>query len=131
VDIKTHTKINQRLCGKPISVEDDRFATVLLKTDEDMIADEKGLIHGGFIFGAADYCAMLSVNHPNVVLGKAEVVFIKPVKIGDTVIFEGIVKEVSGRKRVVEVIGKNQSDTTVFKGDFHCYVLDKHVLEND
>ncbi|RMD46930.1 MAG: PaaI family thioesterase [Aquificota bacterium] len=130
MNIKTHLKVNQKLCGEPISVEDDKFAAVLFHTDEDMVADEKGLIHGGFIFGAADYCAMLSVNHPNVVLGKAEVVFIKPVKIGDTLIFEGTVKEISGRKRVVEVIGKNQNEVIVFKGDFHCYVLDKHVLEN-
>ncbi len=129
MDIKTHQKIDQSLCGKPTAIKDNEFATVVLDTTEKMTADEKGLVHGGFLFGAADYCAMLTVNHPNVVLGKADVVFIKPVKVGDKVIFEGVLKEDKGRKKIVEVIGKNQRDEIVFKGDFHCYVLEKHVLE--
>lgn len=128
MEIKTHKKINQNLCGKPLVVEDDNFATVLLETTEEMSADEKGLVHGGFIFGAADYCSMLAVNHPNVVLGKAEVKFLKPTKVGEKILFEGIVKEKEGRKRFVEVIGKNQKDEIVFSGVFVCYILEKHVL---
>ncbi len=127
--IKTHQKINKTLCGKPTAVEDDKFASVELITTKDMVADEKGLIHGGFIFGAADYCAMLSVNHPNVVLGGAEVKFLKPTKLGETLYFEGIVVSKDGKKRTVEVIGKNQKDQIVFNGIFTCFVLEKHVLD--
>ncbi len=129
MEIKTHHKINQRLCGKPLHVEDDSFATVLLETDMDMVADDKGLVHGGFIFGAADYCAMLSVNHPHVVLGKADVRFLKPTKAGEKILFEGTVKEKKERKRFVEVIGKNEKDEIVFSGEFVCYILEKHVLD--
>ncbi len=127
--IKTHQKINKSLCGKPLSVEDDKFASVELKTTQEMSADEKGLVHGGFIFGAADYCAMLSVNHPNVVLGSAEVKFLKPTKAGEILYFEGIVISKEGKKRKVEVIGKNQKDQIIFKGNFICFILDKHVLD--
>ncbi len=127
--IKTHQKINKFLCGKPISIEDDKFATVEFHTTEEMVVDEKGLVHGGFIFGAADYCAMLAVNHPNVVLGGADVKFLKPTKVGEILYFEGIVKSKDGKKREVEVIGKNQKDQIVFQGNFICFILEKHVLD--
>ncbi len=129
MSIKTHLEINQKLCGKPVAVEDDKFASVLLETTKEMAADEKGLVHGGFIFGAADYCAMISVNHPNVVLGKAEVRFLKPTKVGEKILFEGTVKEKDGKKRFVEVIGKNEKDEIIFSGIFVCYVLERHVLD--
>jgi acyl-coenzyme A thioesterase PaaI-like protein len=47
------------------------YAVVELKTKENMRADEKNLVHGGFIFSLADYCAMLTVNEPTVVLASA------------------------------------------------------------
>lgn len=80
MQIKTHLKINQKLNGTPISITEGQKGELLLRTTEDMVADEKGLIHGGFIFSAADYLAMITVNHPNVVLGSSSVRFIKPVK---------------------------------------------------
>jgi acyl-coenzyme A thioesterase PaaI-like protein len=48
-----------------------------------MVVDAHGLVHGGFVFGLADYAAMLAVNDPNVVLGAAEARFLKPVRRGD------------------------------------------------
>jgi len=54
-----------------------------------MVVDDHKLVHGGFIFGAADYAAMAAVNDPNVVLGSAEVSFLKPSKSGDSDILEG------------------------------------------
>ena len=59
---------------------------VKLKTNEKMVADEKGLIHGGFIFSVADYSAMLAVNEPTVVLAGANVKFLKPVIVGDEIL---------------------------------------------
>jgi acyl-coenzyme A thioesterase PaaI-like protein len=58
---------------------------VELVTTAQMAADEQGLVHGGFIFGAADYAAMIAVNHPHVVLGASDVKFLKPVRVGETV----------------------------------------------
>ncbi|NPA13383.1 MAG: PaaI family thioesterase, partial [Aquificae bacterium] len=96
MEIKTHKKIDQKFSGIPTAVETDKFASVLLETIPEMVVDDKGLIHGGFIFSAGDYCAMLSVNHPNVVLGKAEVKFLKPTKVGEHLFFEGVVVEKDG-----------------------------------
>jgi acyl-coenzyme A thioesterase PaaI-like protein len=128
MNIKTHNKINPKLSGEVIEIAEGKTATVKLETNEDMLADDKGLIHGGFIFSAADYCAMITINHSNVVLGSAEVKFIKPLKIGETAFFKSEVLSIEGKKVLVKVDGfKNENK--FFEGTFKCYVLDKHVLE--
>ncbi|WP_456382199.1 hotdog domain-containing protein [Persephonella sp.] len=129
MEIKTHREIDQTLSGIPTAVETDRFASVILEITDQMRADEKGLVHGGFIFSAGDYCAMLAVNHPNVVLAKAEVKFLKPVRVGEHLFFEGIVTEKEGNRRTVEVSAKNEMNETVFTGKYYCVIPEKHVLE--
>lgn len=129
MEIKTHKEINQELCGIPIAIQDGEFAVVKLKLTENMKVDEKGLVHGGFIFGGADYCAMLTVNHPNVVLAKAEVKFIKPAKVGEEIIFKSKILEKNATKYLIKVNGFNKEDTLVFTGSFYCVITEKHVLE--
>ena len=126
MDIITHNKIDFSLCGKPLLTEED-FSKVELKTSEQMSVDQTGLVHGGFIFGLADHAAMIAVNHPNVVLGAAEVKFLKPVKAGETVVAEAKVEEKEGKKNSVTV-SVSRGEETVFKGMFTCFVLEKHVL---
>ncbi len=124
---KTHLLASERYCGKVVEIEDGR-AKVVLETTDDMRVDEKGLVHGGFTFSLADYSAMVAVNHPFVVLAKADVKFLKPVKVGDKLIAEAEVKKEEGKKKMVEV--KVFRDTeVVFEGEFLCVVLDKHVLD--
>ncbi|MGC9006919.1 MAG: hotdog domain-containing protein [Sulfurihydrogenibium sp.] len=130
MQIKTHQKIDNSLSGEVLSIEEGKSATVRLKTDNRMVADEKGLIHGGFIFSAADYCAMVTVNHPNVVLGSADVRFLKPLKLGQTAIFKSEVLSTEGRKTLLKVEGFfEDTQEKFFEGNFKCYTLDKHVLE--
>ena len=100
---------------------------VQLETMACMAADETGLIHGGFIFGLADYAAMIAVNHPNVVLGGAQVKFLKPVKTGDIVVAEARTEPGEKTKKTVAVM-VSRGKTTVFEGVFTCFVLDTHVL---
>jgi len=125
--INTHTLIDQELCGKPVHVDSDG-SRVELRTNRKMIVDETGLVHGGFIFGLADYAAMIAVNHPNVVLGASEVKFLKPVKMDQLVTAEAVVENSQGKKQKVTVT-VTRGDETVFTGIFTCYVLDKHVLK--
>ena len=126
-DQKTHLNIDAGLCGKVTALAAGR-ATVALRTTTDMSADTMGLVHGGFVFGAADYAAMVAVNDPNVVLGSAETRFTAPVRAGDTVVLEATVTGEEGKKRIVSVAGKVE-DREVFAGTFNAYVLDAHVLE--
>ena len=93
-----------------------------------MAADKTGLVHGGFVFGLADYAAMLAVNHPHVVLGSADVKFLKPVQVGDTLEARATVKKVDGKKQWVDIV-VNNGDNRVFSGRFTCFVLDRHILE--
>ena len=92
-----------------------------------MAADDTGLVHGGFVFGLADYAAMLAVNHPNVVLGSADVKFLKPVRVGDILLATATIKSVKGKKQTVDVTVKN-GNTGVLSGNFTCFILDAHVL---
>ena len=126
LDIITHRKIDKVLCGRPITLEEG-ISRVSFVAQENMAADETGLVHGGFIFGLADYAAMISVNHPNVVLGSADVKFLKPVKVNDTLVAESIVQSSDGKKRIVNVTVR-KGDTKVFEGVFTCFVLERHVL---
>lgn len=84
-------------------VRDDAEAVVELKAGEEMAVDRRGLIHGGFTFGLADYAAMLAMNHPYVVLGSSQVRFLAPVRIGDVMRGRAEVVKREGRRREVAV----------------------------
>lgn len=123
----THLGIDQRLCGEPEALAEGQ-ATVRLQTTSNMAADERGLVHGGFVFGLADYAAMLAVNDPNVVLGSADVRFLKPVVVGETVVAVAAVEETDRKKRTVSV-SVRRDDDEVMKGTLTCFVLAQHVLD--
>jgi uncharacterized protein (TIGR00369 family) len=128
MDIITHLKINQALCGRPLAVGGGN-SRVELTTTAEMAADDSGLVHGGFVFSLADYAAMIAVNHPNVVLGAADIKFLKPVWVGETVRADAAVEEVQGRKHWVSVSVENDAGTCCFQGMLTCFVLDRHVLD--
>ena len=127
VRLKTHEDINRELCGEIQKLEVG-FVKVKLLTTMDMVADSKGLVHGGFIFGAADYAAMAAVNEANVVLVASSCQFLSPVKVGDAVDFVAKVRHKEGRKRNVYVTGYVM-DIKVFEGEFKTVVTDRHVLK--
>ncbi|MCH9739314.1 MAG: thioesterase [Epsilonproteobacteria bacterium] len=127
MNLNTHLKIDTALNGKVIELQEG-YAQVELTTIEVMRADEQGLVHGGFAFGAADYAAMSAVNDPNVVLAKSETKFLAPIKVGQSVIFKANITESNGAKHTVEVVG-NVGDKKVFVGTFYTVVLGKHVFE--
>jgi len=127
LQVNTHLSIDNALCGKVTKTEAN-YAEVLLHTTQQMTADSQGLVHGGFVFGAADYVAMVAVNDPLVVLGSATSKFLAPVKVGDVVLLNARVVLEKGRKKEVLVEGYVK-DNVVFEGSFATFVLDKHVLE--
>jgi uncharacterized protein (TIGR00369 family) len=124
--LMTHQQISQSLCGEPVRIKDGA-SIVRFTALPEMAVDEMGLVHGGFIFGLADYAAMIAVNHPHVVLGAADVKFLKPVKVGDEVTADATITASEGKKRVVSVRVR-KDDTGVFEGSFTCFILDRHVL---
>ena len=126
MQLNTHLNIDSSLCGKVTKLEDG-YAEVLLHTTQQMCADAEGLVHGGFIFSAADYAAMSAVNDPYVVLGSSSSKFIAPLKVGDVVLCKACVVSEKGRKKEVSVKAF-VADKLVFEGSFMTFVLEKHVL---
>lgn len=125
--LETHTLINTYLCGDIIKHEKG-YVELELETENEMVVDELGLIHGGFIFGAADFAAMAAVNERNVVLVASECQFLSPVKLGDKVLFKAQVRHQEGRKRNVHVKAFVQ-DIKVFEGEFMTVITERHVLK--
>jgi len=123
----THQALSAALCGRSLELSAGR-AQVQLVTLPEMAADANGLVHGGFVFGLADYAAMLAINEPNVVLGSAEVRLLAPVVVGETLLATASLLRTEGKKHFVEV-SVTRHATQVFVGTFVCFVPKTHVLE--
>jgi len=125
--IATHERINADLCGEIILLERG-YVETRLRTTPEMVADDIGLVHGGFIFSAADYAAMIAVNERNVVLVGSNCQFLSPVKFHDEVTFTARVRHKEGKKRNINVEGY-VLDIKVFEGEFKTVVTERHVLK--
>lgn len=128
MELKTHLGIRPELCGSIYRLEPD-CCEVHLPTTPQMVADAEGLVHGGFVFGAADFAAMALLNTPFVVLAGAECRFLRPVKVGQTVVCTATLKASEGRKALVDVVATCEG-TAVFQATFKCARLDRHVLDS-
>ncbi|MHC1791862.1 PaaI family thioesterase [Solidesulfovibrio sp.] len=127
MDVNTHPRIAPDLCGRPVFLAPGE-AVVRLTTLPVMAADDRGLVHGGFVFGLADYAAMLAVNDPLVVLAAAATRFTAPVTVGEVIEARAVLTETHGPKHLVEVVVRRDTET-VLTGTFTCVVLPRHVLD--
>jgi len=127
MDIQTHPQIDRSLCGEPVALGPGT-ATVRLACTAAMAADARGLVHGGFVFGAADYAAMLAVNDPLVVLGAAEARFVAPCTVGETVVLVAEREDLRGNRHKLRVTGM-VGEREVFSGLFTAVLLEGHVLD--
>jgi len=124
---RTHLAISASLVGGVVEITEDG-ATVRLTATPEMAADARGLVHGGFTFGLADYAAMCAVNDPNVVLGEANVRFLAPVVVGQEMTAHATVTATAGKRRTVEVVVR-VAGSEVLKGNLACFILDTHILD--
>ena len=127
IDQRTHEKISAALCGRPVELGAGR-ARVVLDASAEMAADARGLVHGGFTFGLADYAAMLAVNEPTVVLANATAKFLAPVVVGDRLEAEATVEQTDGKKRSVKVTVR-RAGAAVMEGELLAIVPDGHILD--
>jgi acyl-CoA thioesterase len=125
-ELKTHVLLNQSLCGYVEDIQDD-YAKVRLVATEEMIADKRGLIHYGFIFGAANFAAVAAVNKPNALMAVARCNFLAPLKLGDEAVFEARAMQSATRKRTVEITG-TIGKIKIFDGEFSLVITDRHPL---
>jgi acyl-coenzyme A thioesterase PaaI-like protein len=127
MDQRTHGQIARHLCGHPIELHPGH-ARVALDAAREMAADERGRVHEGFIFGLADYAAMLAVNEPTVVLASAQTKFLGQIVVGDLMEAEATVARTSGKKRWVKVLVR-RAGVPVLEGSFLAVVPDTHILD--
>ena len=127
IDSRTHLAISPDWVGEAVELAAG-LAVARLQTRPEMAADERGLVHGGFAFGLADYAAMLAVNDPHVVLGAAETRFLGPVRVGEVLTARAVVESAEGKKRLVKC-SVHTDDREVMTATFTCFVLPKHVLD--
>lgn len=127
MEANTHLRIDPSLCGEPVELGDGS-ALVKLTTTAAMAADDHDLVHGGFVFGLADYAAMLAVNHPLVVLAAAEVKFLAPCRVGAVLHATARAQERDDRRARIEVEVRS-GEVVIFSGVFQCAVPKRHVLE--
>jgi len=125
--LETHLKLDPTLCGEVVKLKEG-YAKVRLTTTEVMAADERGLVHGGFTFGAADFAAMAAVNDEKVVLMEATSRFLAPVVVGDVVMFEATITKKEGKRAWVDVKGSVEGKV-VFEGSFTTYTPSRHILD--
>jgi acyl-coenzyme A thioesterase PaaI-like protein len=125
-DLRTHLAISPEWVGEALELAPGT-AVARLRTRPEMAADERGLVHGGFAFGLADYAAMLAVNDPHVVLGAAETRFLAPVRVGEVLTARAVVESAEGKKHLVKC--SVSTDREVLAATFTCFVLPRHVLD--
>lgn len=125
---RTHLAVSPELVGEVEQIEAGESSRVALTLSSSMRVDEKGLVHGGFTFGLADYAAMVAVNDPHVVLLSSQVKFLKPAVVGDRLTARARVVSREGRRWKVWC-GVFRGEEKVLEGEFLCLVLGRHVLE--
>lgn len=141
--VRTHASIDPALSGRVETLAPGR-AVLVLETTERMVADEQGLVHGGFVFSLADHAAMQAIGEPTVVLGSADVRFVRPVRRGEVLKAVAEQAAAEGKKLPVDVTvsrslvggggggsggGGDGDEEVVMTGRFICFVPSRHVLE--
>ena len=126
-ELKTHQKIKTTFSGSLVELKKNK-AKVILQTTHEMSVDEFGLIHSGFIFGAAEYAAIAAVNEENLVIIGCKSKFFAPAKVGDLIVLEAQGRFEEARKREIKVVGFI-NEIKVFEGLFHAIILENHILK--
>ncbi|ARR02243.1 MULTISPECIES: PaaI family thioesterase [Campylobacter] len=119
--------INSTLCGGILDMKPN-YAKTALVTSNEMIFDDEKLIHGGFIFGAAELAAHVSVNTQYSVTIGAKVNLYAPARVGDLIEFEAHAYFEESKKREVKVIGTIKG-IKVFEGTYQIVVLEEHIFK--
>ncbi len=127
-NLKTHYRVTGDLSGRVVELKPG-FAKVSLITTNEMTADDKKLVHSGFLISSAIFCAMASVNDPYVTPLNANVKFLSPVKVGDIVIFEAIEKIQKGKRREIIVTGM-LNNIKILTVELVALVFEEHILTN-
>lgn len=128
-EIRICKKISRSLCGE-ISEMAKNSAVVKFNPTQEMIADDNMIIHYGFIFNSASFCALSAVNEPNSIIIYSEVKFLSPLELGNEVTFKATALHSDLKKREVSVEGFLYN-IKIFDAIFHIVVFEKSMFKID
>ena len=119
-------KANRDLLGEIVEFGDNFVKTALLITTE-MVVDDTGMAHSGFLASAAVYAAICAINDVDATPVECLSKFLCPIEKGKKIDFRAEGSHASTRTRDVSVVGK-LGEVIVYEGDIKLVVLDKHPL---
>lgn len=128
-EIRICKKISRSLCGE-ITQMAKNSAVVKFNPTQEMIADDNMIIHYGFIFNSASFCALSAVNEPNSIIIYSEVKFLSPLELGNEVTFKATALHSDLKKREVSVEGFLYN-IKIFDAIFHIVVFEKSMFKID
>ncbi len=125
--IATHEKLDPSMCGEVLELTESNAIT-FLKTNIEMVADNQDMIHAGFIFNAAAFCAVAAINDPTCVIVGADSKFLAPIELGNDILFTARALQKDSKKKEVIVTG-TVLEIKVFEAMFYVVTFDKHILK--
>ncbi|WP_291952763.1 hypothetical protein [Campylobacter sp.] len=127
-ELVTCPSINNNLSGS-ISHVEKNFAKGILITTGDMVVDDFGLVHSGFVFNAANYIAQAAINKEFSVLIGSRSFFYAPLKVGDILNLEAnALFSDDARKREVKVVGF-VNEIKIFDASFQVVTTEDHIFK--
>ncbi|MGX2982363.1 PaaI family thioesterase [Helicobacter sp. 23-1045] len=127
--LKVCKKLATHLCGEIVEMTPNS-AVVKFSPSKDMICDENMLIHNGFLFNAASFCAMAAVNEANSVIIYSSTKFLSPFEFGNEITFKAKSAQSDLKKREVAVEGFLYN-LKIFEAEFHIAVFEKGLFKID
>lgn len=126
---RVYKRVDSELCGTVIERKDN-YASVKFVPTKKMIVDDNMIIHYGFIFSSASFCAISAVNKPNSIIIYSEVKFLSPVELGNEIIFKANTLQSDLKKREVLVEGY-LFNIKIFDAMFHIVIFEQSIFKID
>ncbi|MBM7608321.1 acyl-coenzyme A thioesterase PaaI-like protein [Lysinibacillus composti] len=108
--------------GEIIDIELDQRAISIFDVRTEHVFQRNGIARGHHLFAQANSLAVAVINDELALTVKSNVVFLKPVKLGDRVVTKALVRGQHNEKNrtYIDVVS-TVNNSTVFKGEFEMY----------
>lgn len=108
--------------GEIIDIELDERAISIFDVGDEHVFQRNGIARGHHLFAQANSLCVAVINDEFALTVKSNVMFVKPVKVGDRVITKAIVKNVNAEKnRTIIDVTSTVDGEVVFTGEFTMY----------
>ena len=108
--------------GEIIDIDLDQRALSIFDVKEEHVFQRNGIARGHHLFAQANSLAVAVINDELALTVKSNLVFVKPVRVGDRVITKAVVRgnDPSKNRTYIDVVSTVNNEI-VFKGDFEMY----------